>query len=417
MNLPITSFTRPDRALREDEIHRALNSALRPRPLDGKRVLVIGPDGTRTAPVPALFSILRDLLLARCEALDYLVALGTHPPMSDEALSKLVGLPVQDGIAPEARIYNHRWDREDTFADVGLIDAAQVEHLSQGRLSLDVRVRVNRLALEYDQIIVLGPVFPHEVAGFSGGNKYFFPGIGGPEIINTTHWLGALITNRKTIGVVNTPMRSMIDLAAGMIPTPKINIALVVHGSELRGVFAGEMHPTWQAATGLSAQLDIVYVDHPFQRVLSVMPRLYDDLWTAGKGMYKVEPVVADGGEVTIFAPHINEVSYSHGHILNEIGYHVRDYFTAQWQRFKDYPWGVLAHSTHVRGDGSYENGVERPRLNVRLATRIPRERCERIGLEYVDPDEIDFAAWANREDEGILLVPRAGEMLYRLKA
>lgn len=132
--------------------------------------------------------------------------------------------------------------------------------------------------------------------------------------------------------------------------------------------------------------------------------------------MYKVEPVVADGGEVTIYAPHINEVSYTHGHILDEIGYHVRDYFTAQWERFKDYPWGVLAHSTHLRGDGTYEDGVERPRIRVRLATGISRERCERIGLEYLDPDEIDITAWANSEDQNVLVVPRAGEMLYRLK-
>lgn len=417
MNMPITSYTRQDRALNQDEIYQTLEAALGPVPLDGKRLLVIGPDGTRTAPVAALFGALRSLLLERAAGLDYLVALGTHPPMSDAALSALVGLPVRNGEAPGSLIHNHRWDLEDTFVTVGAIDASEVEHLSQGRLSLDVPVRVNRLALEYDYLIVLGPVFPHEVAGFSGGNKYFFPGIGGPEIINATHWLGALITNRKTIGVMHTPMRAMIDRAADMIKTPKLNIAIVVHGRELRGIFAGDMYAAWEAAGRLSAQLDVIYVERPFQKALSVMPELYDDLWTAGKGMYKVEPVVADGGEVTIYAPHIDEVSYTHGKILDQIGYHVRDYFTAQWAKFEHYPWGVLAHSTHVRGDGAYDNGVERPRVRVRLATGIPPERCERIGLEYVDPREIDVHAWAEHEQEGILLVPRAGEMLYRLKA
>jgi len=150
--------------------------------------------------------------------------------------------------------------------------------------------------------------------------------------------------------------------------------------------------------------------------VLSMVPEMYDDLWTAAKGMYKVEPVVADAGEVIIHAPHIKEVSYTHGHVLDAIGYHVRDYFVKQWERFKGYPWGVLAHSTHLRGIGTYEDDVERPRIQVTLATGIPRERCERLGLGYRDPSGIDPREWTNREHEGILLVPRAGETLYRRK-
>ncbi|RME83864.1 MAG: hypothetical protein D6775_07030, partial [Caldilineae bacterium] len=162
--------------------------------------------------------------------------------------------------------------------------------------------------------------------------------------------------------------------------------------------------------------LHIIWVDRPYRHVLSVMPEMYDDIWTAAKGMYKLEPVIADGGSVTIYAPHIDEISYTHGRILDEIGYHVRDYFVKQWDRFKHYPWGVIAHSTHLRGMGTYENGVERPRIDVILATRIPKERCERVGLGYRDPDTIHPDEWAGREDEGILLVPHAGEMLYRLK-
>jgi hypothetical protein len=176
------------------------------------------------------------------------------------------------------------------------------------------------------------------------------------------------------------------------------------------------MEPAWREAAALSAELDIVWVERPFARVLSVMPEMYDDLWTGAKGMYKVEPAVADGGEVVIYAPHISEVSYVHGRHLDAIGYHVRDYFTAQWERFEHVPWGVLAHSTHLRGDGEYVDGVEGPRIRVTLATGISEERCRRIGLGYLDPRSIDPEAWADREDEGILLVRRAGERLYRLR-
>jgi nickel-dependent lactate racemase len=148
------------------------------------------------------------------------------------------------------------------------------------------------------------------------------------------------------------------------------------------------------------------------------MPEMYDDLWTAAKGMYKMEPAVADGGEVVICAPHITEVSYTHGKLIDEIGYHCRDYFMKQWDKFKSYPGGVLAHSTHVKGLGQYDaaTGIETPRLQVTLATGIPPERCRRINLGYLDPSSINPREWQGREAEGILVVPRAGEMLYRVR-
>jgi nickel-dependent lactate racemase len=399
-----------------------LAGALGRMDLDGKRVLVLVPDGTRTAPVALLRASLDELVGRRASALDYLVALGTHPPMDDAGLSRLLGVPIHAGRAGASRVFNHRWDVPDTFTTLGAIPASEVSSLSEGRLELEVPVRLNRLVGEpgvvprYDQIIVCGPVFPHEVVGFSGGNKYFFPGVAGAEVINATHWLGALLTSREIIGVADTPVRRLIDRAASFIPTPRACIALVMHHTSLHGLFVGTMEDAWKAATALSAELDVVWVRRPYQRALSVIPEMYNDLWTAAKGMYKLEPAIADGGEVVIFAPHITEVSYVHGKHIEEIGYHVRDYFLAQWDRFKRYPWGVLAHSTHLRGTGTFEGGVERSRIQVTLATGIPRERCERMGLGYLDPGTIDPEAWAGREHEGVLLARRAGEILYKVK-
>ena len=412
----LASLAPESREMTAPEVRQVLAEAFSKVELAGRRVLVILPDSTRTAPIPMQFALLNEVLGAKAAAVDYLVALGTHMPMDDGALSKLIGAEVRDGQAAGHRVINHEWGRAETFAQIGTLTAEQVEAFSEGRLSLEVAVQVNRLALEYDLLVVCGPVFPHEVVGFSGGNKYFFPGISGREMIDVTHWMGALLTNVATIGTPDTPMRRMIDTAAAMIPTPKINVAMVMHGQSLVGLFVGTMQGAWRAAVELSAKLDIVYVEKPYRRALAVMPELYDDLWTGAKGMYKLEPAIADSGEVVIYAPHITEVSYSHGHILDEVGYHVRYYFLAQWDKFKDYPWGVLAHSTHVRGTGTYEDGIERPRINVTLATGIPAERCKLIGLGYLDPATVHVEDWADREDEGILLVRRAGEMLYRLK-
>ena len=416
------SLSHSDRSLTSVEVCQVLTDGLDQSRYAGKKVLVVIPDSTRTAPIPLMYRLLHEILGPLVEALDFLVALGTHPAMGDDALGRLVGAEVRDGATAESKIFNHRWDLEESFVTVGVIPASEIRAASDGRMDLDVPVRLNRLVGDpdgerpYDELLVCGPVFPHEVAGFSGGNKYFVPGVSGQEVIDVTHWLGALLTSKEIIGVADTPMRRLINRAASFIPTPSSLIAMVMHGEDLRGLFVGEMDDTWRAATELSAELDIVWVDRPYRRVLSMVPEMYDDLWTGAKGMYKLEPAIADGGEVVIYAPHITEVSYVHGRIIDEIGYHVRDYFTAQWDRFSGFPWGIVAHSTHVRGAGTFVDGVERARVDVTLATGIPKERCERIGLGYLDPTSVNFVEWKHREDEGILLVRRAGEQLYRVR-
>jgi nickel-dependent lactate racemase len=408
-----------DRFLGEEEIRELAIEALARADLDGKRVLAIIPDSTRTAPIPLFFRLFYEALWGRVAALDYLVALGTHQPMSEEALNRLVGITAEERTGTYAGIHllNHRWDLPGTLTTVGVIQASEIERLSNGLLVQDVPVTLNRLILDYDHLIVCGPVFPHEVVGFSGGNKYFFPGISGPEVINFTHWLGALMTSYEIIGTGYTPVRAVIDRAASFITTPKLCFGLVVTYEGLAGLYVGSPEEAWRAAAELSSRLHIVYVDRPFQRVLSIMPEMYDDLWTAAKGMYKMEPAIADGGEVVIYAPHIAEISYTHGRVIDQVGYHVRDYFVKQWGRYKHYPWGVLAHSTHLRGIGTYDadRGIERPRIQVTLATGIPRERCDRVNLGYLDPIEVDVNEWMGREDEGVQVVPKAGEMLYRV--
>ena len=407
-----------ERFLSDDETRAIVSEGLATLAVDGKRVLVIIPDRTRTMPAPRMFGWFEELLSRRVKSMDYLVALGTHQPLNDEGLSKLVGRTVVNGRAGVSHIYNHEWDDPANFVHIGTIPAVEIDQITNGLMRQDVPVRLNKLILDYDQIIICGPVFPHEVVGFSGGNKYFFPGIAGPEIINFTHWLGGVLTSYQIIGAGYTPVRAVIDRAAGFVQKPTACFSLVVTHDGLAGLYFGSARESWQAAAELSAQKHIIYVDKPFQRVLSVMPEMYDDLWTAAKGMYKMEPVVADGGEVIVYAPHISEVSYTHGKLIDEIGYHCRDYFMKQWDKFKDFPGSVLAHSTHLKGLGRYDplTGVEIPRIRVTLATGIPEQRCGRINLGYLDPAGINLQEWQGHENDGLLVVQRAGEMLYRVR-
>ena len=403
--------------LTSEAFEATVGEGLRAMEVDGRRVLVLIPDGTRTMPMPLMFDALERELGPRVASLDYLVALGTHAPMNDAQLTAHVGRPVVNGVSGGRNIFNHRWDDPSAFMTLGTIPASDIAAITDGKLSQDVPVALNRLVTEYDHILVCGPVFPHEVAGFSGGAKYLFPGIAAPSIIHFTHWLGALITSYEIIGTIDTPVRAVIDRAAAFLDTPVSLVALVTTHDGVAGVFCGDLRGAWREAARVSSRRHVVWVDSPFDRVVSVMPSMYADMWTAAKGMYKMEPAMADGGEVIIYAPHVNEVSYVHGSLLDEIGYHCRDYFVEQWGRFAHYPGGILAHSTHLKGSGTFDaaSALETPRVEVTLATGISRERCERVNLGYIDHHAIDRDEWPTDLGHDTLLVPRAGEVLYRV--
>ena len=409
-------MTQDLKTLNADEMRNWIHQHVPLEDYRGKRVLMIVPDNTRTAPLPVLFPALRSLLRPVTKSLDVLVALGTHPPMPQEKIRTMLGIAANDPCA-DVGLFNHAWDDPSQLSTIGTLSEAETREISDGVLSMEVPVQINRRIHDYDVALVVGPVFPHEVVGFSGGNKYFFPGISGPDLLNFFHWLGALITNVGIIGVQDTPVRRVVDRAAKLMRLERRCLAFVVSTDATPyGMFYGTPEEAWRGAAELSGRVHIKRHAKPYHTVLSCAPPMYDEIWVAGKCMYKLEPVVADDGELIIYAPHMKEISVTHGANIEKVGYHVRDYFTKQWDKFKEIPWGVLAHSTHVRGAGTFEDGVERPRVLVTVASQIPREVCERINLGYRDPASIDVESFANREDEGVLLVRKAGEHLYRLQ-
>ncbi len=409
----------PAAVLSEEDIREILILTTPASLYKGKRVLALTPDTTRTCPLPLMISTIQEIVGSEADTLDFMVALGTHTPLPEERILALYGISEDERIIryKKTRFLNHRWDLPDTLKRVGWIEVAEIEELSEGRLSERVPVDINRAIFEYDLVIILGPVFPHEVVGYSGGAKYLFPGISGGEFLHAFHWLGAVVTCPGTIGIKHTPVREMINRAMQFINIPIHCLAMVVKSQhELYGLYSGDYREAWSQAADLSEQVHVIWKDAPYHTVFGVCPPMYDEIWTGGKVMYKLEQVVADNGRLIIYAPHITEVSRTWGTYMKRIGYHVRDYFLETPERFTDIPRGVLAHSTHVRGIGTMENGREKPRIEVILASAIPPEICHKISLGYLDPATVTPDDYRNREDEGVLFVEKAGEILHRLK-
>ena len=408
-----------DGVLSEEQVVAFVREQLAAVDVDGRSVCVVVPDATRSCPLPLLLTAVHGALVGRASRVTALVALGTHAPMGPAALAAHLGHPVGQVQAryPGMTVLNHAWEDPTAFVSLGTIAPERVAELSEGRLHEGVDVRINRAVVEHDLALVVGPVFPHEVVGFSGGNKYFFPGVSGQEVIDLSHWLGALITSAEIIGTLaTTPVRALIDEAAALIPRPTLALCVVVRSgtTALHAASFGEPRAAWAAAAEVSARTHVRHLDAPVRRVVSLVPEKYPDLWTAAKGFYKVEPVVADGGEVVLYAPHITELAATHPEIA-EVGYHCRDYFVAQWERFRHVHWGVLAHSTHLRGAGTYDPELgERSRVRVTLATSVPEDVVRAANLDHLDPASLDLAAAA--ADPDTLVVPQAGEVLYRLR-
>mgnify|MGYP006086000143 CR=1 FL=1 len=406
--------------LTNEQVNEVVAQSLPAAEYAGKKVLLIVPDATRTAPIGQLFKAIHAQICGSATKLDVMIALGTHHAMSEEAICERLEITIEERREQYADVtfHNHEWDNPGAMRNLGTIPASTIKELSGGRFEMDVPVEINKTIYDFDQVMILGPVFPHEVVGFSGGNKYLFPGISGPEVLNFFHWLGAVVTNPMIIGSKWTPVRKVVDHAGAMVDIEKTCFCMVVRPDKsLAGLFFGTPESAWDAASDLSAREHITYKERPFHTIVSCAPTMYDDLWVGGKCMYKLEPILADGGELIIYAPHITEVSFSHGDLMKQIGYHCSAYLLHHWEKFKDFPWGLLAHSGHVKGIGAVdENGNEQSRVTVTLATGIPEAMCKQINLGYVDHRTINIEDYADRENEGIFLERKAGERLYHLQ-
>lgn len=407
-----------DHPLDAGDVRRICEEGIGTLPLEGKEVLVLIPDHTRHARISDFFHLLYDLLGAKVKRLDYLIATGTHAEMDQERIYAHVGISREEHRSTYAnvRFYNHNHQNTLELATIGTIEGNELGAMTNGLFSRSIDVTINRKVLEYDHILLVTPVVTHEAMGFAGGNKYFFPGIAGLEVVETFHWIAALLTNPVVNGVKDTPTRRIIDRAAEFITTPRTCVAFAVNDrDEPMCLFIGEPRGAWSSAADYSAKLHITRVDHPFTQILAVTPQIYEDVWVGGKAMYKLEPIIADGGEIIIYGPQIRSFSFVHEEAITRVGYHVVEYFTGQWDRFEGESKLILAHSTNVRGQGIFRSGKEKPRVRVTLATSIPENMCTKVNLGYRDFRTIDIETWRSKNTDDSLVVDNAGQNLYRL--
>ena len=394
-------------------VHDALNDIQR-----DERVLAIIPDKTRDDNTDLLFPIANEFLKRRGVAsFDVLVAQGTHPPMSQVQKLAKIGLASFSG-----QLFDHRWDDPEELITLGELSASTVSELTGGLITSAVPVTINKLLAPgvYDTVLVFGATVPHEVAGFAGGAKYFFPGVAGPELTHTTHWLGALAEIENIIGNVETPTRRLIEAAADLIAARVISLNSVVSrdtNGELvtYAIFTGDIREAFRRAAEVSRRVHIRYTGRKYQKVVALLDPHYEEMWVGGKASYKLGAIVEDGGELIIYAPHLTKLSETHGALIEKYGYapleSVRDMLGASAELRENLC--IAAHLAHVAYAGrTDEHGRIVPRYRITMATGLDEETCKRVNLGWADYRTIDAAAM--NADPDTFVVKDAGRDLYK---
>ena len=411
----------PDFDLSPEELRAILEEALLSLGSDA-RVLAIIPDKTRDDNTDILFPFAAEILFERNVAkFDALVAQGTHMPMTEEEKREKIGL--RDGAqAPGlGQIYDHQWNRPEELVTLGELSAERVSELTGGLINDAVTVNLNRLLAPgiYDTVLIFGATVPHEVAGFAGGAKYFFPGVAGPDLTHATHWLGALASIENIIGRIETPTRHMIEAAADFVPARIISINSVVtrdDDNRLRtyALFAGDFREAFRLAAEVSREVHIKYTGRKYKRVVALLDEHYDELWVGGKASYKLGGIIEEGGELIIYAPHLRAISETHGLLIEKYGYapldRVREMVALSTELQQNL--AVAAHLAHVSYAGQRdETGRVVPRYRITMASALDEATCQRVNLGYMDYRQ--FRREDYESDPDTLVVERAGRDLY----
>ena len=379
------ALTSKARSLSVEEISASLD-ALLAQHTGLAKLLIIPPDITRFYSMAGMITQLLYHKLCDGVQVDILPATGTHVAMDTEEIKRMFG-----DIPPE-RFFVHNW-RTDTQS-LGTVPQSVVSGVSGGLFETDIDVEVNQRLLTggYDLILSIGQVVPHEVAGMANYSKNIFVGVGGRQMINKTHMLGAVCGAEAALGNDHAPVRQVFDYAQERFLSnlPLVYILTVVNktGEEtnLNGLYIGDRRDAFEQAVSLSREMNINYVERPAGKVVAYLePEEYRSTWVGNKAIYRTRMIVADGGELVVLAPgvrtfgenaEVDRAIRAHGytgtrHILNL-------YRQGAFENLLM----VSAHLIHGSSDG---------RFSITYATDpalLSRNEVEGVGFRYMDVRE-----------------------------
>lgn len=409
-------------AIQLQELEQAFEEKIYPKLKGMQRILLIPPDITRLHSEAGRIAAMIYRRLKDAMTVDFIIALGTHLEMTRGELRQLFGMDI-----PMERIHFHRWRMD--VAKIGEVPAAYVAELSGGRMNETIPVEVNRAVIngEYDCVLSLGQVVPHEVVGMANYSKNIFVGLGGRAMIDATHYLGAVCGIENILGRINTPVRRVLDYAEEhFLKDVPLYYAMTVIGEAegkpaVKGFYLDNCRSAFEAAAKLSQRINFEFVDRPMKKVVAYMdPEEFRTTWVGNKAIYRTRMMMADDGELIVLAPGIEAFGEDRevDDLITRYGYQdtkgalalVASGPLAQNR-------GVAAHMMHSSPDGRFKvtYGLERMSRDKAAKGRIHFEDCGMLvkkydpgrlkpGINWVDGEEVYFipnpalGLWALRD-------------------
>ncbi len=376
-----------DEGLSPEEIKEALLLSLEGKKLEN--VLIIPPDFTRFHSNAGFISNVyyHALTDIGCNV-DILPALGTHVPVSEEEAS------IMFGDIPYERFIPHNW-REDVVK-IGEVPAEYLEEITEGLWHDSVSVEINRLVMDekYDLIISPGQVVPHEVIGMANHSKNLFVGVGGSNMINSSHMVGAVYGMERMMGRDHTPVRKVFDFALEhFLKDRPVIFALTVctaPGGKIctHGLFISEKRSALEKAIELAQEKNIDFVETGIKKcVVYLTPDEFKSTWLGNKSIYRTRMAIADGGELIVLAPGVERFGEDPivDKLIRKYGYRGRINTLQQFEKNENQDlrdnMGAAAHLIHGSSDGRFSI--------VYAVKNISKEEIESVGFIPADYDEM----------------------------
>jgi nickel-dependent lactate racemase len=397
----------PDREISSSELRDYLFTALErlgPR----TKVLAVPPDYTRVASrAGELTRYAWDYFGENLRAV--LPAVGTHHAMSAEQITAMFG------NVPQVLFHAHKW-REDVET-IGVVPGQLICEQSEGKLDYDWPAQVNRLITrsEFDLILSVGQVVPHEVIGMANYNKNILVGTGGPDSINRSHYLGAVYGMERIMGRADNPVRRVLNYAAShfLQNLPIVYVLTVVSrnptgATVVRGLFIGDDSECFHAAAELSLQVNVTRTPEPISKaVVYLDPDEFHSTWLGNKAIYRTRMAMADGGELIILAPGVRAFGEDPriDRLIRKYGYHGTKATLEMVRENADLAadLSAAAHLIHGSSEGRFRI--------VWCPGHLTREEVQAVGFEYADLNHMLKRYILSRLRQGWNTV--AGEEIY----